>query len=237
MPDVFAMIPARGGSKGVLRKNLADFAGKPLIAHTIEAALGSRTVDRVMVSTEDDEIAEVARCYGAEVPFRRPAELATDAASGDLVSRHWLEWLGREGLSPWAVVHLQPTSPLREAEDIDAAIELLQRVEYDCVASVCEVCEHPAYMYRLVGDRAEPYLDHGTPPSHRQHTERLYRLNGAIFATRYEAAMAVGKFHVKPFAAYVMPAERSIDIDTPLDLALAEAVLSQTRACDVRGGG
>lgn len=236
MPDVFAMIPARGGSKGIPRKNLTDFAGKPLIAHTIEVAVESRSVDRVMVSTEDDEIAEVARRYGAEIPFRRPAELACDTASGDLVSRHWLEWLGDEGLTPWAVLHLQATSPFRRPQDIDAAVELLSRVEYDCVASICPVGEHPSYMYRLVDSRAEPFLDEEALPSHRQQAEPLYRLNGSVFATRFEAALAAGKFHVKPFAAHVMPAERSIDIDTPLDLALAETILSRIGACDSRGG-
>ncbi len=236
MSNVYAMIPARGGSRGIPRKNLAPLASRPLIAHTIEAARASRRVDRVMVSTEDDEIAEVAQQWGAEVPFRRPESLAKDTASGSDVSRHWLEWLDAEGDRPWAVVHLQATSPLRTADDIDAAIELLERSSCDCVASVCPVGEHPTYMYRLVDDRAEPFLDADALPAHRQRAEPLYRLNGAVFATRFAAALAAGQFHLTPFAVQIMPAERSIDIDTPLDLALAETILAQTGACLARGG-
>ncbi|MBN1342023.1 MAG: acylneuraminate cytidylyltransferase family protein [Phycisphaerae bacterium] len=224
MPTVYAMIPARGGSRGIPRKNLVDFAGKPLIVHTINAALASQYIDRLMVSTEDDEIADVVRQAGAEVPFRRPAELATDTATGSAVSRHWLEWLKTEGHDPWAVMHLQATSPLRTADDIDRAVELLRRADDECVASVCPVTEHPAYMYRLNGDRAVPFLDEEALPSHRQRAEPVYRLNGAIFVTRFAAALAAGQFHLMPFAALVMPAERSIDVDTPLDLALAETI-------------
>jgi CMP-N-acetylneuraminic acid synthetase len=236
MADVYAMIPARGGSRGIPRKNLVPLAGRPLIVHTIEAALASRSIDRVMVSTEDDEIAEVARDSGAEVPFQRPITLATDTASGNAVSRHWLHWLQVEGHRPRTVVHLQATSPLRTADDIDAAVELLDGVEYDCVASVCPVLEHPAYMYRLSGDRAEPFMDEGMLPAQRQRAESLYRLNGAVFATRFEPAMAAGRFHLEPFAALVMPTERSIDIDSPVDLALAEMVLTHIDACSARGG-
>jgi CMP-N,N'-diacetyllegionaminic acid synthase len=230
MHAVYAMIPARGGSRGIPRKNLAELAGKPLIAHTIEAALASRSVTRVMVSTDDEEIADVARQWGAEVPFRRPAELGTDTAAGGAVSRHWLEWVRDHEPHPWAVIHLQVTSPLRTAEDIDAAVDLLNRVELDCVSSVSPVTEHPAYMYRLRGNQAEPLLTDEALPTHRQRAEPLYRLNGAIYATRFEAALAAGQFHLNPFATYVMPAERSIDIDTPLDLALAETVFTQMTA-------
>mgnify|MGYP000045518507 CR=1 FL=1 len=225
------MIPARGGSKGISRKNLAPLAGKPLIAYTIEAALASRSVERVMVSTEDPEIAGVAREWGAEVPFRRPVELAADSVPGGAVSRHWLEWVNQQQDHPWAVVHLQTTSPLRTSDDIDAAVELLERVDCACVCSVSPVREHPAYMYRLIGNHAEPVLSNGVLPNHRSEVEPLYRLNGAIFATRFEAALSVGQFCVHPFAAYVMPVERSIDIDTPLDLLLAEAILTRTGAC------
>jgi CMP-N,N'-diacetyllegionaminic acid synthase len=236
MHGTYAMIPARGGSRGIPRKNLVDFAGKPLIAHTIEAALTARRVERVMVSTEDNEIAEVARRWGAEVPFRRPEELSTDTATGSAVSRHWLEWVRAEGLRPQVVIHLQVTSPLRTADDIDGALEMLEEPNRDCVASVCAVSEHPDYMYRVVGDTAVPLFGVDDLPSHRQHVEVLYRLNGAIFATRFEAALAAGQFLVSPFAAYVMPAERSVDIDTPLDLALAETILTQTTACGIPGG-
>lgn len=236
MDLVYAMIPARGGSRGIPRKNLAELGGKPLIAHTIEAALASRWIHRVMVSTEDDEIADVARRWGAEIPFKRPVELATDTAGGNAVSRHWLEWVRDHEPHPWAVVHLQATSPLRGGDDIDAAIGLLKTCGCDCVATVCPVSEHPAYMYRVVGNRAERFLADGGLPDHRQGTEPLYRLNGAIYATRFEAALKAGYFHVKPFAVSIMPAERSIDIDTPIDLTLAEALFRRMTPCAGRGG-
>jgi len=237
MPAVYAMIPARGGSRGIPRKNLTDLAGRPLIAHAIASAVACPAIDRVMVSTEDDQIAAVSREWGAEVPFRRPEALATDEATGDAVSGHWLKWLADEGHEPWAVVHLQATSPLLTSDDIASAVAVLERVDCDCVASVCPVTEHPAYMYRVVGDRVEPYLDAAALPSHRQQVEPLYRLNGAIFATRFGRALAAGKFFAQPFAAYTMPAERSIDIDTPMDLAMANAILSHRSACGVGGGG
>jgi CMP-N,N'-diacetyllegionaminic acid synthase len=236
MSAVYAMIPARGGSRGIPRKNLANLAGKPLIAHTIESALASRSVGRVMVSTENEEIAEVARSWGAEVPFHRPPELATDTAPGGAVSRHWLEWVRDNAPHPWAVLHLQATSPLRTTEDIDAAVERLRAADCDCVCSVCPVSEHPAYMYRLVGDRPERLLPEGMLPAHRQRAEPLYRLNGAIYATRFPAALAAGCFHLNPFVAHVMPAERSIDIDVPLDLALAETILNSMTSCTSPGG-
>ncbi len=231
------MIPARGGSRGIPRKNLVEFAGRPLIAHTIQAALAARTIDRVMVSTEDEEIAETAREYGAEVPFVRPAELATDTASGNDVSKHWLEWVREQGLEPWAVMHLQATSPLRTADDIDRAAEMLARGDAPCVASVCPVRDHPAYVYRLIEGQAKPFLDEDALPDHRQRTEPLFRLNGAVFVTRFEAALEIGRFHARPFAAMVMPEERSIDIDTPLDLALAETIYRQLYACPTREDG
>ncbi len=229
MFTVFAMIPARGGSRGIPRKNLQPLSGKPLIAHTIEAARNSRRISRVMVSTEDPEIAEVSRKHGAEIPFTRPAELATDTASGNAVSRHWLEWVNENTDRPTAVIHLQATSPLRTSEDIDGALALLEQVEVDCVASVCPVSEHPAYMYRLIEKQAVPFLPEGFLPDHRQRAEPLYRLNGAIYATRFETALRAGKFHATPFAPFVMSAERSIDIDAPLDLSIAEAILMNTR--------
>src|SRR5581483_3144988 len=144
---------------GVPRKNIRPLGGRPAIVWTIEASLASRAVERTVVSTEDAEIAEVARRAGAEVPFMRPRELAGDDA-GDLpVYEHAVSRLAAEGYEPDVVVWLRPTAPLREAEDIDAALVVLERTGADCVRSITPVEHHPFWMYRLEGDRALPWVD------------------------------------------------------------------------------
>ena len=144
MMHVFGIIGARGGSKALPKKNIAPLGGKPLIAWTIEAAVRSRTITRTVVPTDDAEIAKAAERYGAEVPFRRPEELAEDATPGPAVVLHVVRWLDQhEGYRPDLVVYLQPTSPLRVPEDIDAAVALLVEREADAVVGVCPVQRHP----------------------------------------------------------------------------------------------
>lgn len=159
--DILALIPARGGSKGIPRKNLLMLAGKPLIAYSIEHALRSRSVTRTIVSTDDPEIARVARDLGAEVPFMRPSELAQDLSPDLDVFRHALAWLrDREGYSCELVVHLRPTGPVRRVELIDQAIEtMLNRPDADSLRSVSVSTETPYKMWRVVGDYLEPLLE------------------------------------------------------------------------------
>ena len=142
---VLGLVPARGGSKGIPRKNLIPVGGLPLIAHTILAARKSRSLDRVIVSTDDDEIAEVAERFGAEVPFRRPPEFAEDLTPDLPVFLHALEWLDRhEGYKPDLIAHLRPTSPLRTAQHIDEAVSILRgRPDADSVRSVTVPSENP----------------------------------------------------------------------------------------------
>ena len=164
---VLGIIPARGGSKSVLGKNLHPLGGRPLIEHTIVSALAAKSLDRVIVSTDDPEIARVARAAGAEVPFMRPGELARDDTPDLPVFQHVLAALEEgEGYRPDVVVHLRPTQPFRTAAEIDAVVALMLESGADCVKSIRLVAEHPYKMYRLVGERLVPYLD--TPERRRR---------------------------------------------------------------------
>lgn len=225
--SVLAIILARGGSKELPRKNIRKLAGKPLIAYSIGQALESRYIGRVVVSTEDREIARVAARYQAEV-IRRPDELALDDTSSVDALRHTLDYLKEaEGYSPDLVVLLQPTSPLRKVEDIDGAIDRLLEVGCDSVVSVCEV-EHPAHwMYTLEGERLKPIVGGGRKVGRRQDAPKVYRLNGAVYVTHRDVVMRQGKVMGDDTRAYIMPQERSVDIDTELDFKLAELLMRE----------
>lgn len=220
---ILALIPARGGSKGIPRKNIKSIAGKPLIAWTIEAALCSRVLDAVVVSTEDEEIAEVARQWGAQVPFRRPAELARDDTPGINPVLHALEQLPNFD----AVLLLQPTSPLRTTEDIDACIGLAQDMQAPSVVSVSEPGKHPYWMYRLGADQRLQTLIDVPPISRRQELPPVYAVNGALYYIRADWLRQHHAFVTTETVAYVMPPERSVDMDTLLDWKLAEMLLKE----------
>lgn len=220
---ILALIPARGGSKGIPRKNIKPIAGKPLIAWAIEAALCSRVLDAVVVSTEDEEIADVARQWGAQVPFRRPAELAQDDTPGIDPVLHALEQLPDFD----AVLLLQPTSPLRTTEDIDACIGLAQGRQAASVVSVSEPGKHPYWMYRLGTDQRLQTLINVPPISRRQDLPPVYAVNGALYYTRADWLRRHHAFVTAETVAYVMPPERSVDTDTLLDWKLAEMLLKE----------
>ena len=226
------LIPARGGSKGVPRKNLRELAGKPLVAWTIETALRCDGIERLVVSTDDEEIASVCRDLGAEVPFRRPADLARDESPDLPVYEHALDWLAREeGYRPAAVVWLRPTAPLRTVEDIEAVLEMLEETGCDSVRSVCRAEHHPAWMRTLEGDRLRPLLDgDGANYHQRQALPPVYRLNGAVDAVRSASVGSGPELFGGDVRGYVMPAERSVDLDTMLDFALAERLLEGREA-------
>jgi N-acylneuraminate cytidylyltransferase len=209
---LLGLITARGGSKGLPRKNLLPAGGRPLIAWTIAAALRSRAVDHLVMSSDDEEIMEVAEKWGCSVPFRRPAELATDAASSMDVVMHALDQLP----SYEYVALLQPTSPLRTAGDIDAAFETLLSSGAPSCVSVCETEESPYWMYGLSPNaRLIKLLD--SPASRRQDLPRTYVLNGAIYIANVEWLRDTRSFVGAESVAYIMPNERSIDIDTAAD--------------------
>lgn len=221
---VLGLITARGGSKGLPRKNVLTVGGKPLIGWTIEAALKSRFIERVVLSSDDDEIMEAAKTWGCEVPYRRPAHLANDTASSMDVVLHALGQLpGYEYL-----VLLQPTSPLRTAADIDAAFELLQSTGASSCVSVCEADQSPYWMFRIKnGSKVERLLPDETSATRRQDLPPIYVLNGAIYIARVDWLRQSKNFLGEGCVAYVMPRERSLDIDNAEDLEVFRRKVEQ----------
>lgn len=227
MAKVAALIPARGGSKSIPRKNIVPVGGKPLIAWTIEAALGSKLLDRVYVSTDDEEIATVARQHGAEVPFLRPAELASDEAGSLGVALHALDWMSAHGGEPDYLLLLQPTSPLRTTEDIDATIRLAEGRKARAVLGVCEASPHP-WLARQISPEGflSDFFALEEKPTRRQDYPPAYMVNGAIYLNRATSLRSARTFQPPDTLAYVMPQERSLDIDSPLELRLVDLLLS-----------
>lgn len=225
-PQTLGVVPARSGSKGIPNKNLVDLAGRPLIAHTIEAARASKLVSRLIVSTDDERIAAAARQAGAEVPFLRSEELATDEAGNVEVFIDAIERMRREGFAgPWAVL-LQPTSPLRTAEDIDSAGRLMQERQADVVVSVCEAEPHPwLAMQTDEQDWLHPAGFGGRAQPGRQAFPPMYTLNGAIYLVDIDSFLKRRSMYGPQTAGYLMPRERSVDINTPIDLQFCEFLL------------
>ncbi len=215
--SVLALITARGGSKGLPRKNVLLAGGKPLVAWTVDAAISAKCVDRVVLSSDDHEIMVAASAAGCDVPFCRPVHLASDMATSIDVVLHALDELpGYE-----YVVLLQPTSPLRTAADIDAAFELmLERGVPSCV-SVCEADQSPYWMYKLAaGNKLERILPEVDGITRRQDLPPTYVLNGAIYIARIDWLRSNKKFVGVETAAYPMPKERSLDIDSADDFEI-----------------
>lgn len=228
---ILAIIPARGGSKGVPHKNIRPVAGKPLIAYTIEAALAVRErLHRLIVSTDDEQIAEVARRLGAEVPFLRPAELSGDRVPMVPVLQHAVgEIEAQDGVRLDWVLLLQPTAPLRAPEDIRAALDLAERGGCDSVISVVQVfAVHPILMKRIENDRLLPFCIEEKEGTRRQdYQPPAYMRNGAIYLTRRDVLMERGSIWGEVIRPYLMPEERSLSIDSELDLKLADLLLRE----------
>ena len=233
-PEVLAIIPARGGSKGIPRKNVRDFAGAPLIAYSIVAALRSQGVTRVMVSTDDEEIAAVAREWGAEVPFLRPAELARDETPDFPVFLHALNWLREhEGYQCDVVVQLRPTSPVRPKGLVDEAVNLLlQREDADCVRGVVPSGQNPFKMWRVdeatrtlapllrVDGIAEPY---NAP---RQSLPKTFWQTGHIDAIRARTILEKGSLTGDVILPVLIDPRYTVDIDTPADMEKYASLMS-----------
>ena len=224
---IIGIIPARGGSKGIRKKNIVDLAGKPLIAYTIEQAKGSKYIDKIIVTTDDEKIAEISRSLGAEVPFSRPKALATDEAKGIDVVLHAITWFDSNEESFDIVMMLQPTSPLRLSEDIDKAIEVLFLKNAMAIVSVCKSEHHPLWSNTLPEDsNMKNFINPEYMNKNRQELPVFYRLNGAIYLSFCNYIKDRKSFYGENTFAYIMPDERSIDIDNMLDFKLAELLLN-----------
>lgn len=228
--SVLAIIPARGGSKGLPGKNILPLHGKPLIAWTIEAALQSKYVDRSIVSTDDQDIMNTAIAHGGEVPFLRPAELSSDTASSLSVVRHATQLIRPYDI----IVLLQPTSPLRTASHIDEALRLFMATSSDSCISVTPVTEHPQWMFDIdAHGRLHPFVKE--PPVHRrQDLKKLHRPNGAIYIIKESLLPYVESLLTDNTVAYCMEAVHSIDIDDAQDLASAKSILEKTCLLELR---
>lgn len=221
------LINARGGSKAIPGKNIRPLNGKPLLAYSIEAGLAATRIARVVVSTDSEDIAEVARSYGAEVPFMRPPELASDRAVQVDTIRHAVTTLEAKGDRYDVIVLLQPTCPLRVAADIDGAVNLLEKARADTVISVTQVhSQHPLTMYVGNPEKAlKPLLSANEAGVLRQEFPPVLWRNGAIYAMRRNVVMEQGKLYGSKVVGYVMPEGRSANIDEPLDWILTEALI------------
>ena len=228
---ILGVIPARGGSKGIPKKNLAIVGGKPLIQYTIEAARSSNRLTDFVVSTDNLAIMQLSKELGAAVPFRRPSILATDDAHSYPVLMHSLHFMEESrGELYDAAMLLQPTTPFRTANDIDASIEMLETSEADSVVSVVHVgANHPARM-KVIEDGLLMNFDHspGEDMRPRQELSDVYLRNGAIYMSRRTSLVTSGSLVGYQVLPFIMSAQRSINIDSDLDLLLAEALLMRS---------
>jgi CMP-N-acetylneuraminic acid synthetase len=221
---VLTLIPARGGSKGLPGKNIRPFLGKPLIARTIDAARDSKLAGRIVVSTDDAEIARVSQQSGAEVPFLRPEEIASDASPVLAAALHALDWFDtHQGWKPDWLLLLQPTSPLRCSDDIRRAFELVQSSDADAVVAVSETKSHPFWVKTLDSSGyLRPFVDGQTAPARRQDLPPAFALNGLLYLVRVSTLREESAFCPQKTLPLVIPSARSFDIDSEEDFLIAE---------------
>jgi len=231
-----AIIPARGGSKGIPRKNIKPFLGKPLIAYTIEIALKSKLIDKVIVSTDDEEIAEIAKKYGVEVPFLRPKELATDTSPVIETLRHATKFFEERGIFFDNIVVLEPTAPLRDIQDVEIAIERLNEDDVDTVVGACKFeIDFSDIMVLKENGYIKPFLDVEKLTYRRQNTKNIVKLNAAVYAAKRDVIMDPKTKILNPYGEndylrtkiVLMPEERSIEIDKLIDFEFAEFLMKR----------
>jgi len=228
--NVLGIIPARGGSKRLLGKNIKMLAGKPLIAYTIEAALKTDCVGRLIVSTDDEAIASVAKEYGAEIPFIRPAQLAEDATPDQPVFCHALEWLRvNDGYEPDVILNLRPTTPLKTPEIIAKVVERLSDSETDIVRTMTAVegVNHPYWMYKVLDGMAVPFVEEVKVSDYYQSQllPPVYRINGMVDGYKRSVVLQGDMLSSSKMVAVVTPEDISIDIDTELDFRRCELLM------------
>lgn len=225
---ILAVIPAREGSKGVAKKNIKKLGGVPLIAYTIMAARKVNRLSNVIVSTDSHEIAEIAKSYGADVPFIRPKHLATDTASSVDVVLHAIDFFEKQGNHYEHIMLLQPTSPFRDDEDINNCLDIYERNTCDSVISVCEAAVHP-YLCKKIDKKGslQDFIPFKYKHLRRQDMPKAYQVNGAIYLTSAENIKKRKSFYGDVVLPYVMESIKSIDIDTNLDFKLAELIIKE----------
>jgi N-acylneuraminate cytidylyltransferase len=229
-PIVYAWIFARGGSVGLPGKNIKMLNGKPLIAHAIQTALESKYIDQVFVSTDDSAIAEVARNYGAEVPFFRPDKFASNRVPERLAWRHAVEWVENAGLPKMEVmVSLPPTAPLRTAEEVDCGIETFISGEWDTVISVCQTNRHPSFNVVRIAENgsAELAAPLKTEVTRRQDCQPLYDITTAFYVTSPAFVLREDSFWNGRTGAVEIAEEHAVDIDTMLDFEFTEFLMKK----------
>lgn len=228
MDKTLAFIPARAGSKGVKDKNIKELAGKPLIAYTIEEAAKSKIFEDIVVSTDSTKIAEVARLYGANVPFLRPKELALDDSPTMDAIFHCLNYMINNGKKYDIIMLLQPTSPLRQWYHIKEAYELFNEKQADFVVSLCE-CEHSPLWTNTIDEdlRMDNFIRQEVKNVRRQDLATYYRLNGAVYVAKVDKLLEEKSFFGRNSYAYIMNKYSSVDIDSIEDFEFAEFVLNR----------
>jgi N-acylneuraminate cytidylyltransferase/CMP-N,N'-diacetyllegionaminic acid synthase len=225
--NIIGLIPARGGSKGVPKKNIKDFNGRPLITYTINNALKSKYITHTVVSTDSQEIADISLEYGAMVPFLRPKELASDDATDLSVMKHAIEWFQSNQISFDYMVFLRPTSVFRNALDIDKAVEKIIGAELDSVRSISEVCYSPYWMKKIVDEKLINLFDSKYSETRRQDLPIVYQANGVVDVIDIKTVVHKGTRYGKKIGYYLMNDISRIDIDTPLDFEIAEILYSK----------
>lgn len=224
---IIAIIPARSGSKGLKDKNIKLLNNKPLMAYTIEAAVGSGIFSEIFVSTDSEEYAQIAQRFGAKVPFLRKAELSSDTASSWDVVCDVLQQYSATGLTFDCFALLQPTSPLRKAQDIINAFDMMQKKRANAIVSVTEADHSPLWFGTLPKDRSlVNFFRHNQANQPRQQLETYYRINGAIYLVKIDYFSEVADIYQNKCYAYIMDKESSVDIDTAFDFAMAETIIS-----------
>ncbi|MFQ6178955.1 cytidylyltransferase domain-containing protein [Bacillus paranthracis] len=222
------IIPARGGSKGLPLKNIKNLNNIPMIAYTIKAALDSKIIDRIVVSTDDPNIAEISKKYGAEVPFLRPDHLATDTATTIDVVSHCIDYYeGEIDFHVNNIILLQPTSPLRTSKDIQKAFKVFLENEADSLQSVCRADSHPYLLRKIEDGILSPYFNFDNKNLRRQDLKEVYQLNGAIYIAKKEVLKKYVSFIGEKNCAYIMSKESSIDIDDIYDFKMVEMLMQE----------
>jgi CMP-N-acetylneuraminic acid synthetase len=229
---VLGLVLARGGSKGIPRKNIKPLCGKPLLQYTAEAALAAQRLNRLVLSTEDKEVADIGRACGLDVPFFRPAELAEDSTPTLPVVQHALLWLECHGEHFDAVCLLQPTNPLRRAEDIDGCIELLEQLDADAVVTVLPVPAeyNPHWVYfRHEDGRLQLSTGEANPIPRRQDLPSAFHRDGSVYVTRRRVIVENSSLYGDRLVGYLVDPKRSVNIDDVKDWERAVTIISQTR--------